>query len=66
LHPVVEQAMEEIRINSKFDYNNGSYKVISSNEEGVRAICIWGEQRGKELIFENINEVVALVVAKRH
>jgi hypothetical protein len=64
--PVMQEATEEIRINSKFDYNNGTYKVISFNEEGVRAICIWGEQRGQELIFENINEVVALVVAKRH
>jgi hypothetical protein len=58
--------MEEIRINSKFDYSNGTYKDISSNEEGIHAICIWGEQRGQELIFENINEVVALVVTKRH
>jgi hypothetical protein len=64
--PVMQEATEEIRINSKFDYNNGTYKVISFNEEGVRAICIWGEQRGQELIFENINEVVALEVAKRH
>jgi hypothetical protein len=64
--PIVQADVRQVRINSKFDYNNGTYKVVNTAEQkGVPAVCIWGEQRGEGVLFDDINEVLLLVNRKR-
>lgn len=55
----------QLRVNSKFDFNNNTYKVIDASDQGVRVLSIWGDQKGEELLFGDVNEVVELVAAKR-
>ena len=57
--------VQSVRLNSKFDYNNSLFKVSGATENGaIRAVCVWGEQKGEELTFDTA-EVVELVNRKR-
>jgi hypothetical protein len=57
--PVVQADVRQLCINSMFDYNNGTYKLVDATEqEGIHAV--W-QARGEEVLFEAINEVVFLV-----
>ena len=58
--------VRRLQINSKFDYNNSMFKVVSADEhQGVQAVCVWGELLGQEIHFENLGEVLELVNQKR-
>jgi len=37
----------QLRVNSKFDFNNNTYKVIDASEQGVCVLSIWGDRREK-------------------
>ncbi len=42
------------------------FRVVSVDEHGhVRAACLWGNQKGDELIFENAADVLELFNKKR-
>jgi hypothetical protein len=57
--------VQNVRINSKFDYNNSLFKVLGTTKNGAfRAVCVWGEQKGEEFTFDT-TEVVELVNRKR-
>ncbi len=60
-----EDATWSIRLNSRFDYNNNLFKVISASGQGVEALCLWGESMGETVVFPTINEVLQLVNQKR-
>jgi hypothetical protein len=64
--PMIQNDAHELRINSYFDFNNGTFKVIGITEQGaVQAKCLYGEQKNEVVIFEDITLVKALVTAKR-
>jgi hypothetical protein len=55
-----------LRINSKFDYQGNVCKVVSVNSNGSVCTCsLWGPQKGDEIIFNSVREVLQLVNAKR-
>jgi hypothetical protein len=60
-----QQQPRAIRINSRFDYNNSLYKVISATADGIQALCLWGDSQGQTVLFADIEEVVQLVNEKR-
>jgi hypothetical protein len=60
-----EDATRSIRLNSRFDYNNNLFKVISVSDQGVEALCLWGESKNETVVFPLINEVLQLVNQKR-
>jgi hypothetical protein len=63
---MIQNDAHELRMNSYFDFNNGTFKVIGITEQGaVRVKCLYGEQKKKEVIFEDVTLVKALVSAKR-
>jgi hypothetical protein len=69
-HPIGQQAVptagRTLCINSKFDNNYNIFKVIETSDTfGVRFVCIWGERKGQEVFFQDINEVINLVNIKR-
>jgi hypothetical protein len=59
------EVTRSIRLNSRFDYNNNLFKVISASDQGVEALCLWGESKGETLVFPSINEVLQLANEKR-
>ncbi len=60
-----EEATRSIRLNSRFDYNNSLFKVVSASNQGVEALCLWGESKGQTMVFPSVNEVLQLVNQKR-
>jgi hypothetical protein len=63
---MIQNDARELRINSYYDFNNGTFKVIGIIEQGaVQAKCLYGEQKNEVVIFEDITLVKALVTAKR-
>mmetsp|Transcript_16997 Transcript_16997/g.24214 ORF Transcript_16997/g.24214 Transcript_16997/m.24214 type:complete len:214 (+) Transcript_16997:733-1374(+) len=60
------EAPPTLRINSKFDFRNSVYSVVREEDDGkILTVCVWGEQKGEELRFENAGEVLELVRRKR-
>ena len=65
-HQNPEAAVRQLRLKAKFDCNNSMYKVTGANPDGkVRATCVWGDEKGAEIVFNNAAEVLDLVTKKR-
>jgi len=61
------EAPPTIRTNSKFDFNSSVYSVVRQEDNGmILTVCVWGERKGEQLLFENAAEVIELVRRKRN
>ncbi len=42
------------------------YKVLSVDaHQGVHAMCVWGQQIGEEIYFQDLGQVLELINKKR-
>ncbi len=58
------QPSSSIRLNSRFNYNNNLYKIVQATDQGIEALCLWGENQGQMAVFPETNQVIDLVNKK--